>query len=104
MNLIRKEDDKEIIKDALRLAMYRLSEIKRIDFEDGSTLNDVLVDLLATYPKIATANLYYAIDLGSQGHYGRSFKFCFQEISYWVLQYLKQNNIDKLTGVKVPLS
>ena len=57
-----------------------------------STINDIITEFEYT-------NLFEIIEslrLGSLGKYGRSFKLSTQEVCYWIREYKKAKNQNKL--------
>jgi hypothetical protein len=77
------------LKKSLVLAMERTGlEFLNID----STINDIISEFEYT-------NLFEIIEslrLGSLGKYGRSFKLSTQEVCYWIREYKKAKNQNKL--------
>lgn len=70
------------IKQALIIAHERVIG-KDID---NVVLDKILNDIILLYPKKSINTILEKISKGSRGFYGRSMRFTFQEVSYWIIK------------------
>jgi hypothetical protein len=79
-----------------------LIELKNIE----SIVNDITTE----FPKLKIDDFKKAMRNGGLGHYGKTYKFCSQEICIWIREYLKQNTntVERFytneNGVKIDLN
>lgn len=53
-------------------------------------------DVLSEFPKLGGDDFIRALRNGSLGMYGRTFKLSTQEICFWIREYIKSKNANKI--------
>ena len=76
--------DNKALQAALVLALDRL----RVD---PFPLDAMIEDIRLCYPDVKTSDITTAIRKGSSGEYGKTFRFSFQEVSIWIMEYRKEH-------------
>lgn len=56
----------------------------------------LIQDVLSEFPKLSGVDFILALRNGSLGMYGRTFKLSTQEICFWVREYIKSKNANKI--------
>jgi hypothetical protein len=77
------------IKDSLIIAYDRvMAKPPPVEIIDR-----ILDDILFVYKSTRTSDILEHISNGSRGKYGRSMRFTFQEVSYWILSNSRINKL-----------
>ena len=53
-------------------------------------------DVLSEFPKLGGTDFILALRNGSLGMYGRTFKLSTQEICFWIREFIKSKNANKI--------
>lgn len=85
-NKLIKFERNEEINDQLVFAFENLG------IEENKIVNKITISetVLEAFPKVKIEVILQAIENGSQGKYGRTFRFCAQEVCIWIREYQKE--------------
>lgn len=73
----------DMLKASLALAFDRLKS-------EPFPVDNMIKDIRSCYPKEKNETIINAIKEGTKGKYGRTYRFCFQEVSMWIIEYRKE--------------
>jgi hypothetical protein len=79
--------DNESLKASLILCYDKLYIV-----ESKDKLDNLVSYIRSGYPDTPTVDITSAIKNGAKGMYGRTYRFSFQEVSIWIMEYKKNNN------------
>ncbi len=89
LNQLESQEIEFNLKPSLALAMERVGM-------ELSNINSTIFDIETEFSFLSLEKIQYAIRCGGLGKYGRTYKMTTQEVCYWIREYIKSKDSNRL--------